>query len=264
MLDFSTIRTILFDMDGVLYRGSTVLPGVHELLAFCEQQGIAYACITNNATRTRAQYCEKLSKMNLTIPQERIFTSSLITSYYLREHYPRGTTVYAIGMDGLTDALFHDGYFVPTEQQPQLVVQGADFTLTYAKLHTGCLAIRGGARHIATNTDRTFPGEEGLVPGAGSLVAILQAATGVEPQVIGKPEPTMFRAALEMLGGTPETALVVGDRLDTDIAGARNAGIRSVAMLTGVTSRTELETSPHQPDAVFNDLPALLAAWQAA
>lgn len=264
MLDFSTIETILFDMDGVLYRGNTPLPGVREMLVFCERQGIDYACITNNATRTRAQYCEKLGAMQLDIAAERVFTSSLITSHYLREHYPPGTTAYALGMDGLHDALFADGYFVPQEHQPQLVVQGADFTLTYEKLRLGCLAIRDGAQFVATNMDRTFPSEEGLVPGAGSLVAILQAATGVEPLVVGKPQPTMFLVALDMLQAAPESTLVIGDRLDTDIAGARNAGLRSAAVLTGVTQRAELDSSPHQPDAVFDTLQTLLDTWQSA
>jgi 4-nitrophenyl phosphatase len=262
MLDFSTIQAVLFDMDGVLYRGNSPLPGVHTMLEFCEQRGIAYACITNNATRTREQYGRKLAAMDIPIAPERVFTSSLITSRYLREHYPRGTTIYAIGMEGLHDALFHDGYFVPDETAPQLVVQGADFTLTYEKLKTGCLAIRRGARFVATNLDRTFPSEEGLVPGAGSLVAALQAATDTEPLVVGKPQPTMFRVALDMLGSTPDTTLVIGDRLDTDIAGARNAGLRSALVLTGVSERAMLQESPHQPDAVFDDLTALHEAWQ--
>ncbi len=262
MLDFSTVRTILFDMDGVLYRGQSVLPGVRELLNFCKQHDIAYACITNNATRTRAQYAEKLTGLQLPIPAERVFTSSLITSHYLRQHYPRGTTVYALGMSGLSDALFHDGYFVAQDDRPHLVVQGADFTVTYEKLKRACLAINAGARFVATNLDRTFPSEEGLVPGAGALVAIVQSATGVEPLVVGKPEPMIFQVALDMLGGTPETALVIGDRLDTDIAGACNAGIRSVLMLTGVSQQEDVDRSNVQPDLVCDTLEHLLAVWQ--
>lgn len=264
MFDFSRFRTLLLDMDGVLYRGQQVLPGVHKLLQFCNQHDIAYACITNNATRTREQYGQKLAALGIPIAQEYVFTSALITSHYLRQHYPPGTTVYAIGMDGLVQALFDDGYFVPTDETPQLVVQGADFLLTYDKLKRGCLAIRAGATFIATNTDRTFPSEEGLVPGAGSLVAALQAATDVEPLVVGKPQPIMFQVALEMLQGKPETTLVIGDRLDTDIAGAQNAGLANVLVLTGVTRREDVAASPHQPDAVFDDLIAVYEAWQRA
>lgn len=264
MLDFSTLRAVLFDMDGVLYRGQTILPGVREMLHFCNQQRISFACITNNATRTQAQYAQKLQAMNISIPSERVFTSALITSRYLREHYPPGTTVYAMGMEGLTHALFHDGYFVPEERTPQLVVQGADFALTYEKLKIGCLAIRAGARFIATNPDKTFPSEEGLVPGAGSLVAALQTATGVEPLIIGKPQPIMFQVALELLQSTPSTTVIIGDRLDTDIAGAQQAGLRSLLVLTGVTTPGELATSPYRPDAVCQDLVEVRELWQRA
>ncbi|MCU0491854.1 MAG: HAD-IIA family hydrolase [Chloroflexaceae bacterium] len=256
------IRTVLFDMDGVLYRGKTVLPGVHDLLAFLQQRDIRYACITNNASMTPEQYEEKLAAMGIAMPARLVLTSALVTNHYLRQHYPRGTTVYVIGMRGLRELLFSDGYFVEQTHGPQLVVQGADFEVTYEKLRLACLAIRGGARYIATNPDRTFPSEEGLIPGAGAIGAALTAATEVEPFVIGKPQPTMFLAALEMLGGTAETALTIGDRLDTDIAGSLAANVPSALVLTGVATRDELATSPYQPTVVFTDLPELLEAWQ--
>ncbi len=262
MLQLNQMRTVLFDMDGVLYRGRTALPGVRELLAFFDQQDIRYACITNNATMTPQQYEQKLAAMEIDIPAERVLTSALATGIYLRANYPRGTTIYAVGMQGLLDALFADGYFVAVEEEPQLVVQGADFAISYDKLRRACLAIRAGAGYIATNPDRTFPSEEGLIPGAGAISAALVAATDVAPLVIGKPEPTMFRVAMELLGGTPTTTLVVGDRLDTDIAGARNAGLPSALVLTGVSLRADLINSPDQPDWVFDGLTAMLQAWQ--
>jgi 4-nitrophenyl phosphatase len=262
MIDFSSVRTLLFDMDGVLYRGKTQLPGARDMLAFCEREGIAYACITNNSTNTPQRYEQKLAHMGMAVPAEQVLTSALVTGRYLRNHYPHGTQVYAIGMEGLHRALFDDGYFVPEETQPQLVVQGADFDITYEKIKRGCLAIRAGARFISTNPDKTFPSEEGLIPGAGALLAALQASTGVEPEVIGKPQPTMFRVALELLDSSAEHALMIGDRLDTDIAGAQNAGLRSILVLSGVTRREELEQSSIQPDAVFDGLSDLLAAMQ--
>jgi 4-nitrophenyl phosphatase len=264
MLDLAAMRVVLFDMDGVLYRGQTVLPGVREMLDFCAHHAIRTACITNNATRTQQQYAAKLDGLGLPIPGENVLTSALATNHYLRQHYPHGTRVCALGMDGLLEALFGDGYFVSDTEAPELVVQGADFELTYAKLQVGCLALRAGARFVATNPDRTFPSEEGLLPGAGSQVAMLQAASGVEPLFVGKPQPTMFRVALEMLDSPPDAVLMVGDRLDTDIAGARSAGIASVLALTGVTRREEVADSPHQPDLVVEDMRELLAAWQAA
>jgi 4-nitrophenyl phosphatase len=153
---------------------------------------------------------------------------------------------------------------VPEERTPQLVVQGADFELTYQKLKIACLAIRAGASFIATNLDRSFPSEEGLIPGAGALVAALQTATDVEPLAIGKPQPVMFEVAMQMLGCSADTTLVIGDRLDTDIAGARNAGMPAALVLTGVSEREAAASSPHAPDAVFDDLVQLLEHWQTA
>ncbi len=262
MLDLSSITTVLFDMDGVLYRGQQVLEGVGELQAFLTVQGIAYGCITNNASMTPAQYEAKLAAMGITMAAAQVITSALATGSYLRGAYPRGTSALIVGMDGLREALLGDGHFVEELEHPELVVQGADFELTYAKLKRACLAIRRGARYIATNPDKTFPSEEGLIPGAGAVMALLQAATDAEPFVIGKPAPTMFYIAVELLGGTAATTLVIGDRLDTDIAGANNAGMPSALVLTGVSTLEELETSPTQPTAVFADLVGLLAMWK--
>lgn len=262
MLNLSTIRTLLFDMDGVVYRGKTRLPGMLEMLAFCDEQAIPYACITNNASKTQEQFEHKLSGMDIAIPGSRVFSSALVTGHYLRSHYPRGTRAFVIGMDGLREAVFGDGWFEPGDDNAQVVVLGIDFNVTYETFKTGCLAIRRGADYIVTNPDRAFPSEEGLLPGAGALAALLQTATDTDPLIIGKPEPTMFRVALEMLDAQPDTTLVVGDRLETDIAGAQNAGLKSVLVLTGVTTREHLAHSPYQPDDVYEGLPELLAAWQ--
>lgn len=260
-MNLQTIRSVLLDMDGVLYRGHTALPGVRELLAFFDERTIRYACITNNASMTPAQYEEKLATMGIALPASAVLTSALATNYYLRATYPAGTRVYVVGMRGLREPLFGDGYFVLDEESPELVVQGADFELTYEKLKRASLAIRRGAHYIATNPDRTFPAEEGLIPGAGAVMAAIQTATDVEAFVIGKPQPTMFHIALTMLGGDAEHALAIGDRLDTDIAGAHNAGIASALVLTGVTTAAELAQSSVQPNLVVDDLPALLAQW---
>ncbi|NJP05814.1 MAG: HAD-IIA family hydrolase [Chloroflexaceae bacterium] len=264
MLHLASIRTLLIDIDGVLYRGKTVLPGAEQLIAFCQKHGIAFACITNNGSLTPQQYEQKLAAIGLHIPVKVIFTSALVTGYYLRSTYPRGTSVYAIGMRGLHEAIFHDDALVAGERQAQVVVLGPDFEVTYEKLKIGCLAIRNGADFIVTNPDRTLPTEEGLIPDAGALAAALEAATDITPLVIGKPQPAMFRLAMEHLQGQPASTLVIGDRLETDIAGARNAGVQSLLVLTGVSQRSELASSPYQPDAVFDDLPAVLHAWHKA
>ncbi len=253
--------TVLFDMDGVLYRGSRALPGVNDLLTLFDTRGITYACCTNNATMTPAQYEAKLAAMGIHIPAGRIVTSSVATRRWLETQAPRGTGVYVIGMDGLRSALFDDGYFVEDDEHPAFVVVGMDFEVTYRRLRKACLLIRAGARFIGTNPDATFPAEDGIIPGCGALLALLQVSTGIEPFIIGKPRPTMFRTAIEILGAGATRTLTIGDRLDTDIAGARAAGLVSALVLTGVTTPAMLEQSTVQPDFVFRDLIELRAAW---
>lgn len=256
------ITAVLFDIDGVLYRGARALPGVNELLGFLRAQGIAYACVTNNATRTPAQVAAQLQTLGLTIPAEHIMTSATATNIHLRAIAPRGTPVYAVGMAGLKEPLFGDGYFLEDARAPQFVVVGAHFELTYAELRAACLAIRAGATFIGTNPDRTFPAEDGIVPGCGAILAALIAATDREPTIIGKPEPGMFTAALAMLNVSAPTTLMVGDRYDTDILGGARAGLRTAMVLTGVSDRAEAERGPVPPDLICADLPALLAVWQ--
>ena len=260
-LDFGAIRAVLFDMDGVLYRGTQALPGVNELLAFLAAQGAAYACVTNNASRTRDQFSAKLESMGIAVPPERIITSATATSVWLRARAPRGTTVYAIGMEGLREPLFDDGYFVEQQRDPEYVVIGADFEITYAKLKTACLAIRGGATFVGTNPDTTFPSEEGIIPGVGSFILALEAASDQKAMIIGKPEPALFDAALSLLGVHAQDTLMIGDRLDTDILGAHRAAIPTAMVLTGVSTAAELTRYEVQPSAVFAGLPELHAAW---
>jgi 4-nitrophenyl phosphatase len=223
---------------------------------------VGYACITNNASMTPEQYEQKLAAMGIAMPARLVLTSALASGRYLRASYPRGTRVLIVGMRGLREAVLADGHFVEDELRPELVVQGADFELTYATLKRATLAIRAGARYIATNPDRTFPAEEGLIPGAGAIMAAIVAATDVQPLVIGKPAPTMFLVAAEMLGVAPAAALMIGDRLDTDIAGANSAGMFSALALTGVSQREDVGVEPGSPDMIISGLPELLEAWR--
>jgi 4-nitrophenyl phosphatase len=249
-------------MDGVLYRGKQPLEGVNELLAFLSAHDIQYACITNNSMRASAEVAAGMQAMGLDVPAERIITSAVATDVYLRSVAPRGTPVYAIGMHGLLDTLFSDGYFVWEEQAPTYVVVGADFELTYAKLRTACLAIRAGATFIGTNPDTTFPAEDGIVPGCGALLAALQAATSQQPLIIGKPEVALFDTALRLLNAQPSTTLMVGDRYDTDIIGGARAGLQTAMVLTGVSTAAEAAQGPLAPHMVVADLPELLNRWR--
>jgi len=262
LFHLSQFNAVLLDMDGVLYRGQLPLPGVNEMLALFERRGIAYACVTNNSTLTPEQYEAKLAAMGIAIPAAQVITSSVATRRYLEGVEPRGTTAYYVGMEGLREALFGDGYFIYDEQHPQVVVSGLDSGATYAKLKIAALAIRAGARFVGTNPDLTLPTEEGLVPGAGSIQALLTAATDVTPLVIGKPEPTMLHAAIEILHADPQRTLVIGDRLDTDIAGAVAAGVASALVLTGVTTAADLQHSALQPSAIYTGLPEMVAQWE--
>jgi 4-nitrophenyl phosphatase len=263
-LDLSTIRAVLFDMDGVLYRGNRPLIGANELLVFLETRAIPYVCITNNAMLTPALFAAKVQAFGLRIPAQHIVTSAIATNIYLRSVAPRGTPIYAIGMKGLFEPLFGDGYFVFDERTPRYVVVGADFELTYAKLRTACLAIRGGATFIGTNPDRTFPAEDGIIPGCGAILAALEAATNQQPIIIGKPEAAMFEAALKLLDAAPSTTLIVGDRYDTDILGGARAGLKTALVLTGVSNAAEAQRGPIMPDAIITDLGELLHAWREA
>jgi len=254
------VHAFLIDMDGVLYRGEERLPGARRFLRALEEKGVPYVLLTNNATRTPTQFAEKLARMDIDVPPKRILTSAVATARYLARVARPGTRVYAIGMEGLFRALEEQG-FVITQQNPEYVVVGLDTAVTYEKLATATLAIRNGAAFIGTNPDRTLPTEKGLVPGAGALLAAVEAATDVAPKVIGKPEAEVYHTALEMLGTPPETTAMLGDRLDTDIAGAKRLNLLTILVLTGVTTREALANSSLQPDWVVENLDALLEMW---
>lgn len=248
----------IFDMDGVLWRGNDSLPGMHETFAWLNAHELPYALATNNSTTSPENYAAKLARLGVVdVPPERIVTSSTVTAAYLREHYPLETRVYVLGEDGLREAVRAAGMML-VEADAQVVVSGLDKQLSYAKLSAAARQIRGGATFIGTNPDRTFPAPDGLVPGAGSILAALIAATDLQPIIMGKPGAPMFREALRRLGTTPDETLMVGDRLDTDIAGAQAVGLHTALMLTGVTTREELTNSGVQPDTVFDDLFGLL------
>jgi 4-nitrophenyl phosphatase len=265
MTDFSflsRIRYLLVDMDGVLYRGSLALPGASDFLAWLHRQGIAYLFLTNNSTRTPQQYVEKLAGIGIPAGPEQVFTSSLATRAYLQERLPRGTPLFFIGLRGLQEALFGDGYFVFDEQKPAAVVVGLDTQLTYDKLRRACLLIRAGALFIGTNPDKTFPSPEGITPGCGAILAALETATGLQPTIIGKPEPWMTEEGIRRLGATAEHTAVLGDRLDTDILGARRLNLLSLMVLTGVHGPEDVAKSEVKPDAVFADLLELQREWE--
>jgi 4-nitrophenyl phosphatase len=256
----------IFDMDGVLYRGATVLPGVQEILDALTLRERQYMLATHNSMATPAAYEEKLAAMGIDVPAEAVLTSALATRDYLIETLPEGSGIYVIGMPALREQLFEGSTFHPVqygEEQPAAAVVGLDLTFTYDKMKAAHEAIRNGARFVATNADTTLPTELGLVPGAGSIVAALAAASGQQPVVIGKPETPMLEIAMERMGVRPEETVMVGDRLDTDILAGERAGMETVLVLTGVSTRDDLAIAEALPDIVVSDLPSLVEALTA-
>lgn len=253
---FRDVRACLIDMDGVLWEGNRPLPGLVEFFAALRANHIRFILATNNASQTPEQYLNKLAGFGVTVARDNILTSAQATALYLRGLTPNGARVFVIGEAGLRQALTEQGFTLSGlwEADAQYVVVGMDRTLNWDKLATATLNIRAGAKFIGTNPDRTIPVEQGIVHGNGAILAALQTATDVAPLIIGKPEPTMYRIAMQRLGVGPAETIAIGDRLDTDILGAVRAGLRSVLVLSGVSTHADVERSEVKPTWVMNDL----------
>jgi 4-nitrophenyl phosphatase len=223
------------------------------------REEIDFILATNNSTRTLAQYVDKLAGLGVEIRSEQVITSAYAAADYLLTIAERGARVHAVGEEGVVAALESRGFRV-TAENAEYVVAGLDRDFTYNKLAVAMTLIRNGAPYIGTNPDVTLPTPGEPLPGAGSVLAAISAASGVDPTIIGKPETLLYEQALERLGTQPEQTAMVGDRLETDILGAQRAGLRTILVLSGVTTREMLAQSPIQPDWVFEDIRALTAA----
>ncbi len=252
-----TIRGLILDMDGVLWRGSKPLGDLPTIFRRINEKNLRAILATNNATASADQYLERMRSYGVMLEPWQVINSSQATALYVSRRFPPGSPLYVIGEEGLVNDLREAGFCMAAEGAVAVVV-GMDRKLTYKKLKTATLLIRAGVPFIATNTDRTFPVPEGLVPGAGAIIAALEAATDVKANVIGKPEPPMYLAALERLGTSPEETLVVGDRLETDIAGGQAIGMPTALVLSGVTSAEQAKAWRPPPDLVLPDLTTLI------
>ena len=249
--------SLLFDLDGVLFRGDEAVPGARETLQALRARGFRLVFLTNNSSRTPEQVAGKLGGFGIRADPAEVVTSAQATAELLAAR--GGGSVFAIGGDGVVQALTGQGLRLVNGDEPEadVVVVGIDEGFTYAKLRTACVLIRGGAGFVATNADVTYPAPGGIVwPGAGSLVAAVAAATGREAEVVGKPFAPLFEAALRRAGGV--RPLVVGDRLDTDIEGANRLGWDSLLVLSGVSTAADLDGSEVRPTHVAPDVTALL------
>lgn len=249
---FEGYSFFLLDCDGVVWRGDVPIGTAITAIKELEKAGKIVAFLTNNSSLTRRSYVAKLSGMGLSVSVERIFTSSYATALLLS---PKGGKAFVVGEEGIAEELESQGISVVEKGWADYVVVGIDRSFSYWKLAKAMRLIRGGAIFVATNTDKTIPSREGELPGAGAMVSAVEACAGRPPDVVvGKPERTIFEIALGELGADPREVLVIGDRLETDIAGARNMGIDSALVLTGVATREDIRCSDHKPKYVLNTL----------
>lgn len=267
--DDLSFQNLIIDMDGVLWRGETPVPGLPDFFAVLRAQGLAFVLATNNATKTAAQYERRLAGYGVEIPARQILNSAEASALFLRHKLFPGAAVYVVGEEGLRMAMEEQGLkvlaadgFIGPESRADAVVVGFTRYVCYPQLASAAHLINHGADFIGTNPDVTIPTEMGPLPGAGSLLAFIKAATGVEPVIVGKPNRTLFDEALRRLNSQPQATAMVGDRLTTDIAGGSAAGLKTILLLSGVTDQAELEASSIQPDLVFEDLRALTTYLQ--
>lgn len=259
------VQAVLLDMDGVLYVGNQPLPGVQELLDYLDASGRKWLCVTNNSSRTSADFSKKLAGMAIQVDPTHILGSAQATAAWLAEQVAPPSKVLVMGEASLRNALAGQGFaFVTDPFAAEVVVVSIFFGVNYEILTDVTLAIRNGARFIATNPDPSLPTERGQVPGTGSLVALLAEASGRKPEFVGKPYPGMYQQAMHHLGTMPETTLMVGDRYETDIIGALELGMPTVGVTTGVTTAQEFATVARPPQLVLSGLPELLARLRAA
>jgi len=257
--EWSSLRGLLIDLDGVVYTGHEPIPGGAEFLAEARRRGLKFLLVTNNSTASPELVAERLRGMGIHVRPEEILSSAQAAAAYVRANCGAGARVLVIGESGLVHAAQEQGLVVAGDGDSGVdcVLAGLDRAFTYARLTCATRAILAGARFVATNADALLPAEGGqVIPGAGSIVAAIQTTTAVAPIVLGKPEPGLFEHGLRRLGGLlPELVAMIGDRLDTDIVGGHRAGLRTILVLSGVTTAAQLATATSsQPDAVAANL----------
>jgi len=255
MSPLSRIRVFVLDMDGTVYLGDRLLPGATEFISLLRHRKIEFLFLTNNSSKHGGQYAEKLNRLGLDIPEAQIFTSGEATAIYLHRRHP-GARLYLVGTPALEEEFRIRGLTLD-EQNPEVAVLGFDTTLTYEKLWRLCDLVRAGKPYIATHPDFNCPVEGGYMPDIGAMIAFVEASTGRRPDVIvGKPHTPIIEALAERTRTPVDAICMVGDRLYTDIALGK-AGITTVLVLSGETSRSDLEGAPHQPDYVVENLAEL-------
>jgi 4-nitrophenyl phosphatase len=257
-LNLKEIQALILDMDGVLWQGEQPIGDLPRIFSIIAELGWKVILATNNATRSSDQFIQKMERFGVHLEPWQVINSPEVTVQYLKHKYPLGGALYIIGEEGLKQTLLHSGFY-HAEKDVLAVVVGLDREINYEKLTRATLLIRSGVPFIGTNPDRTYPMPEGLVPGAGSVIAAVETATDVKPVIMGKPMPEMYRACLERLQIKAENALVVGDRTETDIAAGQVLGCRTALVLSGATTLETARAWKPAPDWIGKDLMTLVS-----
>jgi NagD protein len=250
------IHSWLMDMDGVLVREAHAIPGAERFLTRLRELTRPFLVLTNNSIYTPRDLAARLASTGLDVPEEAIWTSALATARFLEDQRPGGTA-FVIGESGLTTAL-HDAGYTLTERSPDYVVLGETRTYSFERIAQAIRLVAAGARFIATNPDPTGPTPDGPLPATGSVAALISRATGVDPYFVGKPNPLMMRSALNAIEAHSETTAMVGDRMDTDVVSGLEAGMHTVLVLTGSTTRAEAERFPYRPSRIVDSIADLV------
>ncbi len=255
------IKALILDMDGVIWRSDTPIGNLAEIFNRIETRGLKYVFATNNGTKTPEQYVERLAGFGVNVQPSQVVTSALGVVFMLSHQYPKGTKIFMIGEDGIHVALEEKGFevlSVNNATEAEVVVMGIDRGITFDKMREATLLVRSGIPFYATNPDKTFPTPRGEIPGAGAWISVITTATDVEPIIAGKPFPFMMELSLEILGTQKTETLVVGDRLETDIAAGQAVGFPTALVLSGVSTNEQAKNWNPQIDVIADDLSSLI------
>jgi len=257
----ANIKALILDMDGVIWKSDAPIGDLPEIFARIRERGLKFVFATNNGTKTPEEYQQKLADLGVDIEPWQVVTSAMGIAFMLAQKYPKGTKIFMIGEDGIRVALEEKGFeILSVENAPEAkaVVMGIDRGINFQKVAEATLLVRAGIPFYTTNTDRTFPTPRGEIPGSGAWLSVIITATGVEPIVAGKPFPYLMELALEKLGTKKEDTLVIGDRLETDIAAGQNVGCPTALVLSGVSRKEQADQWMPQPDMIMDSLSVLV------
>ena len=257
----SHIKALILDMDGVLWKADAPIGDLPATFRRIRERGLKFVFATNNGTKTPEEYQQKLRDLGVEIEPSQVVTSALGIAFLLAKTYPRGTKIFMIGGNGVRTALEEKGYeILPIERatEAQVFVMGIDREINFQKVAEAALLVRNGVPFYTTNDDKTFPTPRGEIPGSGAWLSIIITATGINPIIAGKPYPILMELALEKLGAQKDETLVVGDRLETDIAAGNAVGCPTALVLSGVSKREEAEKWTPKIDIIADDLASLI------